>query len=1015
MMINKILRSVSITLLVSVVFSISPASIASGETDNENFTPEQSVAETNLRTPGLEEILLNQVPQEIRDEISKAKETNPLEVLRRKIGDFSNNAKTDNRFGDQVTSPVLETSEPNNNGEFSEWQGTLKAIQEGGRAYYFLVTPAYTYDLDYDEEIPGNFLGKTVRVIGTVTGTKIRAISIVVVGPGAAPFQPITAGVQRTAVLALRYSNIAQEPMTTVNLGNMIFGPFPTVETLWEENSYNNLIVQNIGVHGWWALPNTQAFYNPNCPPPQTGTCPLFTNLVNDAIAVANTNGIQFQNNDRLILFFNGSVGTAAGWGLDYATFQAPYGPVILSISWMPWPNGYTLAPNGHEYGHQLGFDHSGNVYTPYDSPWDIMSNAWGAGAACTNQGQHTIVNNKAFSASWLSGTSVAMTSNTGILEATVYPTTRTSGLRAIKITTPNPNVYYTVEVRRQENHDSCLPSSGVIIHKVDNTLGDWQAKPIDSTPGDGTLNNSEWNVGQMYFDQDYDFRIHVVSNQPNDGKLIRVEPFQINWGQDTPLTSSGGNGNPSLARDASNNIHIVWSNNSAEIYYTKLDNNGNTLVDDLPLTINTPGFSVDPDIAIDSQDNLHIVWADERDNNQGPEIYYTKLDNNGNTLVNDLRLTFAFWNSFRPALAIDPSDNIHIAWNDDRASSWSTGIRELYYTKLDNNGNTLIDDVGQYGNVSEFAGIVVDSNGNVHLTWTWYPWWTSTPNAILYKKLDNNGNTLVYPISIINGYFSTYPKMAIDTNDNVHIVWNDRRDLTDEIYYTKLSNNGITMVDDLRLTFTGGTAGPDLTIDQDNNIHIVWWWWGDNEIYYKQLNNNGSSLSSNFRLTFTSGGSQYPSIDLDANNNIHLAWEEWTSGGPEIYYKRSLPLQSTLTQGSPNVGSQISINLADPVNYNGQYFLVMSATTTPGITLPNGMVIPLNFDGVFLLSLFYPNLIGLNNSQGILNLGQATATWNIPNIPGLAGMTVYLALVTLDVSGQVAGISQPVPVTLLP
>jgi len=97
-MINKILRSVSITLLVSVVFSISPASIASGETDNENFTPEQSVAETNLRTPGLEEILLNQVPQEIRDEISKAKETNPLEVLRRKIGDFSNNAKTDNRF-----------------------------------------------------------------------------------------------------------------------------------------------------------------------------------------------------------------------------------------------------------------------------------------------------------------------------------------------------------------------------------------------------------------------------------------------------------------------------------------------------------------------------------------------------------------------------------------------------------------------------------------------------------------------------------------------------------------------------------------------------------------------------------------------------------------------------------------------------------------------------------------------------------------------------------------------------
>lgn len=64
------------------------------------------------------------------------------------------------------------------------------------------------------------------------------------------------------------------------------------------------------------------------------------------------------------------------------------------------------------------------------------------------------------------------------------------------------------------------------------------------------------------------------------------------------------------------------------------------------------PTTSAFPRIAIDSEDNVHIIWMDQRDypNNQGGdparynegfyEIYYKKLDNNGNAIINDKRLT---------------------------------------------------------------------------------------------------------------------------------------------------------------------------------------------------------------------------------------------------------------------------------------------------------------------------------------------------------------------------------------
>ena len=389
------------------------------------------------------------------------------------------------------------------------------------------------------------------------------------------------------------------------------------------------------------------------------------------------------------------------------------------------------------------------------------------------------------------------------------------------------------------------------------------------------------------------------------------VFAYPEGWGDDIRLTFNWSESlRPTIASDSNNNLHIAWEDHRdgyySEIYYTKLDNNGSTLVDDKRLTV-ASGTSSRPSLAIDSNNKVHIAWFDDRAGNY--EIYYTKLDNNGNKLVNDRRLTFQLDSSHDPSLAIDTNNKIHIVWFDFRDQY---GNFEIYYTKLDNNGNTLVDDrrLTFTPYESTFPSIATDSDNNVHIVWmdSWAPH---------YTKLDNNGNTLVDDKLLMFNHSAWYPSIAIDSNNNVHVVWYESIGGNDEIYYTKLDNNGNILVDK-RLTFDSSHSwNPSIAIDSNNNVHVVW---SDesSEIYYTKLDNNGNTLVDDTRLTFASEVSDYSSLATDSNNNIHIAWYDARDSNYEIYYKRSFsvvdlaiaPSDITYTPQNPTENETVNIML---------------------------------------------------------------------------------------------------------
>lgn len=370
-------------------------------------------------------------------------------------------------------------------------------------------------------------------------------------------------------------------------------------------------------------------------------------------------------------------------------------------------------------------------------------------------------------------------------------------------------------------------------------------------------------------------------------------------WGNDIRLTfDSAQSLFLSIVNDQQANVHIVWQDaryGNDEILYTKLDNNGNIVIYDTRLTFNS-GYSWKPAIAIDKLNYLHVVWEDWRTGNA--EIYYTKLDNSGNTVIEDTQISSSGAYAYRPNISVDSSGNIHITWWDNRDNGWF----EIYYTKLNNNGQTIVDDkrITFDSAFSYNPDSIVDKYGNVHIVWEDGRDYGQN-FEIYYKKLDNNGTALTPDIRLtFDGYSSQKPDITTDVNGNMHIAWADSRDnnLYTEVYYTKLDNNGTTLVDDLRITVaTGWSYIPDIAMDSKNNIHIVWEDDRDytsslDEIYYTKMDNNANVLIDDLRLTFDQNASFVPVLAIDKQDNIHVAWHDNRdfpgTYNYEIYYKRS-------------------------------------------------------------------------------------------------------------------------------
>jgi hypothetical protein len=369
-------------------------------------------------------------------------------------------------------------------------------------------------------------------------------------------------------------------------------------------------------------------------------------------------------------------------------------------------------------------------------------------------------------------------------------------------------------------------------------------------------------------------------------GLLLFAQAAQAQWTTAKRLTwTSGASMGGSIAVDSQGRLHVIWSDETpgnGEIYYKKSTDGGITWTPSRRLTW-TAGGSYGAALAVDSLDHLHVAWQDETPGNV--EIFYKKSTDGGDTWTANKRLTFNAGNSYQPDLAVDSSDCVHMVWSDA-----TPGNCEVYYRRSTDGGDTWT--VGQRLTwTTEWSGsqaMAVDSSDILHAVWDDYV----PGNAeIFYKKSTNGGATWLptQRLSWTSGS-SFYPDIAVDSSGNLFVVWPDYTQGNGEICYKRSTDGGASWVTGRRLSLTpGDSSGPVLAVDSLDNVHVVWQdeTPGNYEIYYKKSTDGGAGWTAGQRLSWTSGDSFSPAIASDSGNTLHVVWEDHTPGNYEIYYLR--------------------------------------------------------------------------------------------------------------------------------
>jgi hypothetical protein len=314
-------------------------------------------------------------------------------------------------------------------------------------------------------------------------------------------------------------------------------------------------------------------------------------------------------------------------------------------------------------------------------------------------------------------------------------------------------------------------------------------------------------------------------------------------WGQNMTLASSTDLATLPDIGSYENIIHVVWEDNLGwnGIYYRNSTNGGGMW--NPTKRINSEGVdAIAPHLFV-NHSNIHILWNDWRDG-AGGEVYYRRSVDGGMTFDNGQGINQDRRISFSPSTVTAPkivgyNSNISVAWMDER-----NGNFEIYWMISKDNGNTWEDGLGHVGQDRRLTFTGVDDytiavNGSkINIAWVEVIW-PGPVYKIHYRNSTDNGYSWNSPQLLVDSNYCHAPDLAVYGN-SVNLVWHDWRDdgVTTEIYYMNSTDGGTTWGPQTRLTYNAGNYSdmPKIVVDSDTR-HIVWIDRrdGNQEIYYKR------------------------------------------------------------------------------------------------------------------------------------------------------------------------------------
>lgn len=314
--------------------------------------------------------------------------------------------------------------------------------------------------------------------------------------------------------------------------------------------------------------------------------------------------------------------------------------------------------------------------------------------------------------------------------------------------------------------------------------------------------------------------------------------------------------------------------------------------------------------LARTSDGTLHCVYF--RLEGSYHRIYYSYSTNEGITWTEEPEpLSPPSQDCRHPCVAVDQDDNIHVAWSWWRAPAGPSWHATIQYRVKTANWQEIEPNV--ITGYHDHPSLAIDSEGVVHLAVGGHGGGAYHCARVQYlKKVTPSSDWSTPPYPVSSSCWAALPELVVDKDDNIHVLYahSPKYGPYYGLRYRKKVGGDWEGEETVQEDDEHWSCG-SMALDSDGNVYVVYNNHDTGCIKIRKRTSGGWQTPGDVYLP--DGYSQHsPVVSIDKNNNIHVVWSGKHVNSPnchQIRY-REYPLD-----GSPP--QDITCALVDQENPN--------------------------------------------------------------------------------------------------